>query len=99
MTDVGNRQTLRLRMLSEKCSTCILRPASDGRIPLRAGRLKEFLDEALESESYVVCHSTLYRDDVKPAICRGFADSYDTRMLRMARVLGFEEVPPPVVEP
>lgn len=92
MTEVGNRQTGRLRMLSEKCSTCIMRPANDGRINLRAGRLKEFIDSALDNDSYVVCHSTLYREDVKPAICRGFADAYDTRLLRVAWLLGFDEV-------
>lgn len=97
MPEVGNPQTMRLRMLSEKCSSCILRPARDGRILLSPDRLKEFIDTAVETDSYVVCHSTLYREDVKPAICRGFADAYDTRALRMGRLLGFEEVPPPAV--
>lgn len=98
MIEVGNPDTFRLRMLSERCSTCVMRPAGE-RIAIGNQRTREFIRTALESESYVVCHSTLYRDDVAPAICRGFADAYDTRALRMARaMLGFEEVSPPGAE-
>lgn len=96
MAFVGDRATGKTRLLSERCSTCILRP---GGIGLAPGRLRQFLAEALDRESYVVCHSTLPEvapEGVQPAVCRGFADRYDTRDLRMIRALwGFVEVPPP----
>jgi hypothetical protein len=49
-----------------------------------------------------VCHSTLptvASPGAEPAVCRGFADRYDTRDLRMIRTLwGFVEVQPPKAE-
>lgn len=96
MTFVGDTATGKTRLLSERCASCILRP---GGIDLDPGRLRQFLRDALARESYVVCHSTLPTvapEGVQPAVCRGFADRYDTRALRMIRALwGFVEVPPP----
>jgi hypothetical protein len=46
------------RILSEQCSTCIMRPASQ-RLPLTNMRLRQFIEGALAAESYVVCHATL----------------------------------------
>lgn len=90
------------RILSEQCTTCIMRPASQ-RLPLTNARLRQFVEGALAAESYVVCHSTLptvASPGVEPAVCRGFADRYDTRDLRMIRALwGFVEVDPPEVTP
>lgn len=72
-----------------------------GGLKLTPGRLREFITAAVDAGSYVVCHSTLPAiapEGVEPAICRGFADRYDTPALRAIRSLwGFTEVPPPEV--
>lgn len=102
MTDtyVGDDVLRKTRILSRQCSTCIMRPAGE-RLALSNERITEFVRAALADEGYVVCHSTLpwvARAGVKPAVCRGFADAYDTRQLRLIRSLwGFVEVEPPAV--
>lgn len=85
-----------VHVLSEECATCIFRPATrpvDGaRV---AGMVRETMDEP---GATVVCHSTLYRDDVEHAICRGWYDRLGDRdpILRMAAAMGvLVEDPPP----
>lgn len=99
MTDVSDPILGKTRILSEQCSTCIMRPAGE-RIGLPNERLRQFVADTRARDSYVVCHSTLPAvapDGVEPAVCRGFADAYDTQALRMIRRLwGFVEVPPPI---
>jgi hypothetical protein len=96
--NVGDEQLGKTRVLSRRCATCILNPAST-RIPLVPGRLRQFISDTIAAGSYVVCHSTLPgagNPDVHPAVCRGFADTYDTPALRLIRALwGFVEVDPP----
>lgn len=93
---VTDRATGQPRRLTEMCASCIMRAPSDGQIHLRAGRLRAFIAEVRAKDSYVVCHSTLYRADIGPAICRGYADRYDSNYLRvMGRLGGFLDVPPP----
>lgn len=86
----------KVHVLSEECGTCIFRPATrpvDGaRV---AGMVRETMDEP---GATVVCHSTLYRDDVQHAICRGWYDRLGGRdpILRMAQAMGvIEEQDPP----
>ncbi|WP_238324053.1 hypothetical protein [Salinispora pacifica] len=66
---------------------------------LAEGRLHDLVTQAREDESFIVCHDTLpdYRfPEVKPAICRGFADRYSTQALQVIeRLFGFIEVNPP----
>ena len=91
--DVFDRGAGRPRMCREMCDTCILRPGSTVTASLRPGRLRELINGARADESYVVCHSTFGE---QPAICRGFADHYDTNSLRiMQRLGGFHEVDAP----
>ncbi len=96
--NVGDAETMKTRILAEQCKTCIVRPPGQ-RIPLDNERVTEFLREAVARQSYVVCHSTLpvgAPEGVEPAVCRGFADRYDTVALRAIRDLwGFVEVPAP----
>jgi hypothetical protein len=87
------------RLLTEQCATCIFRPGN--LMHLRPGRLRELTRETVAGDGYIVCHSTLpgaAADDVKPAICRGFANRYSTNALRVFERLGFEDVPPPPAE-
>jgi len=86
----------KVHVLSEECGTCIFRPATrpvDGaRV---AGLVRETIDEP---GATVVCHSTLYRDDVRHAICRGWYDRLGDRdpILRLAQAMGvIEEQTPP----
>ena len=94
---VGDPVLRKSRLLSRQCDTCIFRPGN--LMHLSTGRLRELITEARRDESFVVCHDTLphYRNpDVKPAICRGFADRYSTQALQVIeRLFGFIEVDPP----
>ncbi|WP_405098280.1 HAD domain-containing protein [Micromonospora sp. NBC_01412] len=95
---VGDPVLRKSRLLSRQCDTCIFRPGN--LMHLSEGRLRNLVAEALRDESFVICHDTLphYRNrDVKPAICRGFADRYSTQALQVIeRLFGFTEVDPPV---
>lgn len=85
----------RVHVLIEWCSTCIFRPGN--RMRLHPGRVKGMVDAAIREDSAIVCHSTLYDDAVKPAVCRGFYDRYSTQPLQVAQRLGViveDPVPP-----
>jgi len=94
---VGDPVLRKSRLLSRQCETCIFRPGN--RMRLEPGRLREIVDQAVAADSYVICHDTLpyHRyPQATPAICRGFADRYDTGALQlMRRLWGFAEVDPP----
>ncbi|WP_250008778.1 hypothetical protein [Actinoplanes sp. M2I2] len=94
---VGDPLTRRTRLLARMCDTCIFRPGN--LMQLSAGRLAELVRETRAAESYIVCHSTLpdtAAPGVRPAICRGFADRYDTQTLQIIGLLfGFDEIEPP----
>lgn len=73
------------------CATCIFRPGN--LMHLRAGRVREMIDDALAHDSAIVCHSTL---DADHAVCRGFFDRHQTLPLRLAVVTErIREVDPP----
>lgn len=75
---VADPQTGAVRVLSDRCKTCILNPV-EYRLPLPAARLREFLAEARAADGHVVCHRTLpdwAPAGVEPAMCRGFIDAY-----------------------
>lgn len=83
------------RLCREMCGSCILRPAGEA-LRLRPGRLKQFLDDVLAQQSFVVCHSSIYlgAPSDKPAICRGFYDRFGERsqMIRVWHRLGGKQV-------
>ncbi|MGK5680195.1 hypothetical protein [Actinoplanes sp. URMC 104] len=94
---VGDPATLRTRLLTRMCHTCVFRPGN--LMQLSQGRLHELVEQARQAESYIICHSTLpgmAPDDVAPAVCRGFADRYSTQALQaIERLFGFTEIEPP----
>ncbi|MEV0392142.1 hypothetical protein [Polymorphospora rubra] len=94
---VGDPVLRKTRLLSRQCDTCIFRPGN--LMHLSDGRLRELVSKARDDESFIICHDTLpyhRHPDVKPAICRGFADQYSTQGLRLLeRLFGFVEVAPP----
>lgn len=76
----------RVHVLRERCSTCVFRPGNLMR--LGRGRLADLVESNVAGDSALTCHSTLYRDDVEPAVCRGFFDGYTTTPLQLAERLG-----------
>ena len=83
-----------VHVLAERCDTCVFRPGNLMHLP--PGRLAELVQGNVEADAALTCHSTLYREDVDQAVCRGFFDAYDTLPLVMARAFGVvKEVPPP----
>jgi hypothetical protein len=84
-------------LCSRMCDTCILRSPADGQIPLRTGRLRQLINDALRGGGFVVCHET-GRRGILPAICRGFYDrvGHRSNVLRIwGRLGGYHEVDPP----
>jgi hypothetical protein len=95
---VGDPVLRKTRLLSQQCATCIFRPGNP--MSLAPGRLHDLVDQARTRGSFIICHETLpYADPppgVKPAICRGFHDRYDTAALQIVgRLWGFVDVDPP----
>ena len=97
--DITDPATGLSRLLSERCSTCILRHGD--RMHLGAEHTAAFVRQALDVGSYVVSHQTLTYGDhpgFGPAICRGFFDAYATQSpaLRLLRAFSrLTEVEPP----
>ena len=92
------RKTVETRLLSRQCATCIFQPGNP--MSLTPGRLRYLVDQARTRDSFIICHETLpYADPppgVRPAVCRGFHDRYDTAALQIiGRLWGFVEVDPP----
>jgi hypothetical protein len=90
--------TGRIHVLAAMCSTCIFRPGN--LMALAPGRIAGMVREAERNQSAIPCHDTLYRDDVAPAVCRGFLDRKGavwTQPLQVAERLGriTEDPPPP----
>lgn len=80
----------RVHVLSERCSSCIFRSATDGRIQgVPPSRVAEMVQTARGNDSVIPCHQTIYEDDVEPAICRGYYDGSSDRIaaLRVAKML------------
>jgi len=97
--DITDPATGLSRLLSERCSTCILRHGD--KMHLGTEQTAAFVRQALDAGSYVVCHQTLTYGDhpgFGPAICRGFFDGYATRSLALRLLQAFSrltEVEPP----
>jgi hypothetical protein len=97
--DITDPATGLSRLLSERCSTCILRHGD--KMHLGAEHTAAFVRQALDAGTYVVCHQTLtYGDhpDFGPAICRGFFDAYAGRSPALRLLQAFSrltEVEPP----
>lgn len=82
----------RVHVLAAQCSTCVFHPGN--RMSLAPGRLRSLIDDNVDAESALTCHSTLYRDDVDEAICRAFYDRHPTLPLRLATALDLVEFDP-----
>ena len=100
--DITDRASGLSRLLSKRCSTCILRPGD--KMHLGPEQTTAFVRQALAEGTYVVCHQTLtYGDNpgFGPAICRGFYDAHASRSpaLRLLRAFSqLTEIEPPQPE-
>ena len=73
--------TRKVRVLAEKCSTCIFRPGN--LMDLRDGALQEIIQSNLKAGALLTCHQTLpemkFRYGLDPAACHGFWEGYGRR--------------------
>lgn len=77
-----------VHVMAAECGTCIFRP--DVR-PVAGARVAEMVRATLEEDAAsIVCHSTLYQEVDRHAICRGWYDRLGDRSvtLRLAAALG-----------
>jgi len=79
---------------------CVVQRSAGNPMSLAPGRLRDLVEQARTEGSFIICHETLpYADPppgVRPAICRGFHDRYDTAALQIVgRLWGFVDVDPP----
>ena len=86
-------KTHRLRVMAEKCSTCIFRPGN--LMDLNRGRVAGMLQNVVRQDSYITCHQTLGTGE-PGAICKGGSDAHMGQLERIARRLpgGVIEVKP-----
>lgn len=61
------------------CATCIFRPGN--LMHLEEGRCEEMVAEAIEEDSAIICHETLYGSQ---AVCQGFFKLHATAPLQIA---------------
>lgn len=73
----------KVHLMDSQCKTCIFHPGN--RMRLKRGRVEEMVAEAKRSETAIVCHSTLDKD--QQAVCRGLYSRYSTLSLRLAQVM------------
>lgn len=71
----------RVRVMAEKCSTCIFRPGN--RMSLQEGRVAGMLADVRAEDSYIPCHKTL-GTGLPSAICRGGHEAHRGALARMA---------------
>lgn len=84
--------THKLRVMAEKCSTCIFRPGN--LMSLNSGRVAGMLQNVVRQDSYITCHQTLGTGE-PGAICKGGSDAHMGQLERIARRLdGVIEVQP-----
>ncbi|MFC8220400.1 hypothetical protein ACFUTY_19770 [Streptomyces sp. NPDC057362] len=75
---VADPETGEIRLLEDRCTTCVLNPAASA-VPLRPGRRQQFIREVRDCGGQIVCHSTMppvVPEGFPAAMCRGFVDAY-----------------------
>jgi hypothetical protein len=83
-----------VHVCEQLCDSCVFRPGN--LMYLEPGCLAGMVADAKANESAIICHSTLYRERVDNAVCRGFFDRHPTQPLQVAERLGlvlFDRVP------
>lgn len=94
--NVMDADTNKVRVLSERCATCILGGERSITPHLRGGRLKDLITRA--ADGHIPCHSTLDNSNPRAAICAGWFEKFgmQSNYIRvMGRLGGLEFVAPP----
>lgn len=73
----------KVHLCKRMCATCIFRRGN--LMHLEPGRRDEMVASAMQSNTAIVCHSTLEGDN---AVCRGFFNKHATPVLRIAEAMG-----------
>ncbi len=84
----------KIRVLNERCVTCILGGERSITPHLARGRLKDLVTRA--ADGHVPCHSTLDNDNPRAAICAGWFERFgmESNYIRvMSRLGGLKFVP------
>lgn len=55
---VADPETGEIRLLEDRCTTCVLNPAASA-APLRPGWRQQFIRETRDCGGQIVCHSTM----------------------------------------
>lgn len=96
-TRATDHETGKVRVLSDKCATCLLRPG----VGHESDTVRKVVKANLDAGTALPCHETLSYGpypEFGEAVCRGFFDSYrdQSQALQIAeRLIGFNEVEPP----
>lgn len=88
--------TGKVRVCEERCSTCIF--WKDGRSAISPEGARDVIQHNLRADALLSCHSTLYQEDVVPAVCAGFWAKHRNDVLagRFAQaVIGIIRITPP----
>jgi hypothetical protein len=100
--DVLDEETGKVRILRQRCSTCVFRPGD--LMLLGPERFRDLIDRNLAAGAMLTCHQTLpYSDnpDFGPAVCAGFwaRHGLSTAAGRIAAVvIGLVRIAPPAGE-
>lgn len=92
MTDHNAYRDGKVHVGARLCDTCVFRTGN--LMHPAPGRLAAMVNDAHANESAIICHSTLYREGVDHAVCRGFFDRHRTPPLQVAERLGLIEFDP-----
>lgn len=79
-----DRDTGKVRVMAEKCSTCIFRPGNP--MHLEPGRVAGMLADIRANDSFITCHKTLGTGE-PGAICAGGSEAHTGQLERIARRL------------
>ena len=79
-----------LHVLADRCRTCVFRPGNLMR--LAPGRLASMVAFNRKHDRWITCHTTLYRDDVDQAVCRGYFDGFVDESLPLSTAVELDLV-------
>lgn len=84
-TNVASRGVV--RVMAERCATCIFRPGN--LMHLQPGRVRDMVADVRRIDGCIPCHKTLDREE--QAVCRGQFEVAQTQPLQLAERLGLIE--------
>lgn len=86
----------KVRVLKRRCDTCIF--WTDGRSAVSPERARDVIAQNQRAGALLSCHSTLYDESIKPAVCNGYWDAHHNDVpagVWAERAIGIVRVDPP----